>query len=114
MLKAFKDSEGNIVGVVNCFQDVTERKLAEDAALRLAAIVESSDDAIVGWSRTADGQLSLRWTESGGPTIAPPTHHGCGTRIIENIIERLFTAAGVAHASSGMAQRSTSGAMFES
>ena len=46
--KAFKDSEGNIVGAVNCFQDVTERKLAEDAALRLAAIVESSDDAIVG------------------------------------------------------------------
>ena len=33
---------------VNCFQDITERKRNEDAALRLAAIVESSDDAIVG------------------------------------------------------------------
>jgi PAS domain S-box-containing protein len=47
-IEAIKDSGGNIVGAVNCFQDVTERKLAEDAALRLAAIVESSDDAIVG------------------------------------------------------------------
>src|SRR6476646_1868434 len=47
-IEAIKDSEGNIVGAVNCFQDVTERKLAEDAAQRLAAILESSDDAIVG------------------------------------------------------------------
>lgn len=47
-IEAVKDGEGNIVGAVNCFQDVTERKLAEEAALRLAAIVESSDDAIVG------------------------------------------------------------------
>jgi PAS domain S-box-containing protein len=46
-IEAVKDG-GNIVGAVNCFQDVTERKLAEDAALRLAAIVDSSDDAIVG------------------------------------------------------------------
>jgi PAS domain-containing protein len=47
-IEAIKDSEGNIVGAVNCFQDVTGRKHAEDAARRLAAIVESSDDAIVG------------------------------------------------------------------
>jgi PAS domain S-box-containing protein len=47
-IEAIKDSDGNIVGAVNCFQDVTARRLAEDAALRLAAIVESSDDAIVG------------------------------------------------------------------
>jgi PAS domain S-box-containing protein len=47
-IEAIKDSDGTIVGAINCFQDVTERRLAEDAALRLAAIVESSDDAIVG------------------------------------------------------------------
>jgi PAS domain S-box-containing protein len=47
-IEAIKDSDGNIVGAVNCFQDVTERKHAEDAARRIAAIVESSDDAIVG------------------------------------------------------------------
>jgi PAS domain-containing protein len=47
-IEAIKDSDGNIAGAVNCFQDITERRLVEDAALRLAAIVESSDDAIVG------------------------------------------------------------------
>src|SRR3984885_12009984 len=47
-IEAIKDGDGNIAGAVNCFQDVTERRRAEDAALRLAAIVESSDDAIVG------------------------------------------------------------------
>ena len=35
------------------FRDVTERKAAEEAQARLAAIVESSEDAIV--SKTLDG-----------------------------------------------------------
>src|SRR5260221_2252771 len=47
-IEAVKDSAGNIVGAVNCFQDITERKRSEASALRLAAIIESSDDAIVG------------------------------------------------------------------
>jgi PAS domain S-box-containing protein len=47
-IEAVKDSGGNIVGAVNCFQDITERKRGEEAALRLAAIIESSDDAIIG------------------------------------------------------------------
>jgi PAS domain S-box-containing protein len=47
-IEALKDSNGNIVGAVNCFHDITERKHGEEAALRLAAIVESSDDAIIG------------------------------------------------------------------
>ena len=46
-IEAIKDSDGNIVGAVNCFQDITERKRSEEAAQRLAAIVESSDDVIV-------------------------------------------------------------------
>jgi len=49
-IEAVKDTAGNIVGAVNCFQDITERKRGEEAALRLAAIIESSDDAIVGTS----------------------------------------------------------------
>jgi PAS domain S-box-containing protein len=55
-IEAIKDSDGNITGAVNCFQDVTERRHAEDAALRLAAIVESSDDAIVG--KNLDGIIT--------------------------------------------------------
>jgi PAS domain S-box-containing protein len=52
-IEAIKDSGGNVVGAVNCFQDITERKRSEEAALQLAAIIESSDDAIV--SKDLDG-----------------------------------------------------------
>jgi PAS domain S-box-containing protein len=39
-----------VTGVSAIARDITERKSVETAAARLAAIVESSDDAIVGWS----------------------------------------------------------------
>jgi len=55
-IEAVKDSGGNVVGAVNCFQDITERKRSEEAALRLAAIVESSDGAIV--SKDLDGIIT--------------------------------------------------------
>jgi len=55
-IEAIKDSGGNVVGAVNCFQDITERKRSEEAALRLAAIIESSDDAIV--SKDLDGIIT--------------------------------------------------------
>ncbi|MBR1198318.1 PAS domain S-box protein [Bradyrhizobium sp. AUGA SZCCT0240] len=55
-IEAIKDSGGNVVGAVNCFQDVTERKRSEETALRLAAIIESSDDAIV--SKDLDGIIT--------------------------------------------------------
>ncbi|MFY9841298.1 MAG: PAS domain S-box protein, partial [Xanthobacteraceae bacterium] len=55
-IEPVRDSDGNLVGAVNCFQDVTERKRTEEAALRLAAIVESSDDAIVG--KNLDGIIT--------------------------------------------------------
>jgi PAS domain S-box-containing protein len=42
-----RDADGNLMGAVNALIDVTERKKTEDAARRLAAIVESSDDVIV-------------------------------------------------------------------
>jgi PAS domain S-box-containing protein len=43
-----KDEEGNTTGVVLVFHDITERRQSEDAVLKLAAIVESTDDAIFG------------------------------------------------------------------
>ncbi|HEY0255855.1 MAG TPA: PAS domain S-box protein [Candidatus Methylacidiphilales bacterium] len=43
-----REASGEISGVVLVFRDVTERRAAEVAAQRLAAIVHSSDDAIIG------------------------------------------------------------------
>ena len=40
--------DGTVSGVVLVFRDVTESRRAMDARLHLAAIVESSDDAIIG------------------------------------------------------------------
>src|SRR5258708_30008996 len=43
----------------------------------------------IAWSLTAGERLSLRWIESGGPTVTPPTHRGFGTRVMENMIGQL-------------------------
>ncbi|SIN68035.1 PAS domain S-box-containing protein [Singulisphaera sp. GP187] len=51
-----RDESGQIVGVVLVFRDVTERRRAEEARSHLAAIVESSDDAIIG--TTLDGTIT--------------------------------------------------------
>jgi PAS domain S-box-containing protein len=42
-----RDSEGRVVGAINMLVDITDRKRTDEANARLAAIVESSDDAIV-------------------------------------------------------------------
>jgi len=64
---------------------ISLHELATNAA-KYGSLSAAEGDVEIAWSRTTGGQLTLRWTESGGPTIAPPTHWGCGTRIIENII----------------------------
>ena len=96
-IEAIKDSGGNIVGAVNCFQDVTEHKLAEDAPLRLAAIVESSDDAIVGkgldgiitsWNAAAERIFGYVAEEIIGKPITiliPPDYQKEEEAIIERI-----------------------------
>ena len=46
-IRPLKNERGEVTGAINCFYDITERKQAELAAASLAAIVESSDDAII-------------------------------------------------------------------
>jgi len=50
------NERGKIIGAINCLFDITERKRAEAAAMRLAAVVQSSHDAIV--AKTLNGIIT--------------------------------------------------------
>jgi PAS domain S-box-containing protein len=41
----------------------------------------------VKWSRAADGQLTLHWTESSGPPTKKPTRRGFGMSVIKRMIQ---------------------------
>ena len=52
----FHDDCGRLIGAVTVLMDVTEQRRAEEAEHRLAAIVESCDDAIIG--KTLEGVIT--------------------------------------------------------
>jgi PAS domain S-box-containing protein len=56
-----RDGEGNIIGVVLVFRNITERRQAEEARHKFTSIVESSEDAIL--SKTLDGIITS-WNAS--------------------------------------------------
>jgi PAS domain S-box-containing protein len=55
-LEPLQDDRGVVHAVAGVSRDITDRKRAEEASSRLAAIVEGSDDAIIG--KTLDGVIS--------------------------------------------------------
>ncbi len=91
------DNSGKALGAVLVFRDVTERKRAEETRTRLAAIVESSQDAIVSktldgiirsWNAGAERLFGYTAEEAVGKPITiiiPPERHAEEASILERL-----------------------------
>jgi PAS domain S-box-containing protein len=99
------DDAGEILGVVLVFRDATEMRRAQESAERLAAIVEHSDDAIIGkdlngnitsWNAAAERLYGLTAQEAVGQpitVIVPPDRQA----ELKTIMERLVRGERVEH-----------------
>jgi PAS domain S-box-containing protein len=67
---------------------VTLHELATNAA-KYGALSTANGHIDLKWSHEANGRLKLRWIETGGPTVEPPTRRGFGRRVIEQMIAQL-------------------------
>ena len=92
-----RQSDGTVQGVVLVFRDCTEQKQAERTLARLAAIVESSDDAILSkdlhgviqtWNAGAERLFGYRADEAVGQSIMlllPPERIHEEEQILERV-----------------------------
>ena len=91
------NQKGEVAQILLSYRDITERKRAEDARSRLAAIVDSSDDAIIGkdlngivtsWNKGAEKIFGYHAGEMIGQSIQrllPPGHDDDEDGILERI-----------------------------
>jgi two-component system, sensor histidine kinase and response regulator len=89
------NSNGKLIGLSTIMRDVTQRKRAERESAALAAIVESSDDAINSvspdlrityWNHGAEKMFGFTSAEAIGQPLTlfiPPDHHQNAREIIE-------------------------------
>ena len=64
---------------------VALHELATNAA-KYGALSVPDGHVRVEWSHEQNGRLVLRWIETGGPPVEPPTRRGFGTRVMENMV----------------------------
>jgi PAS domain S-box-containing protein len=67
---------------------VALHELATNAA-KYGAFSTANGYIDLKWSHDANGRLNLRWIETGGPIVQPPTRIGFGRRVIEQMITQL-------------------------
>ncbi|SFJ50063.1 PAS domain S-box protein [Planctomicrobium piriforme] len=94
-----RGQNGEIAGVVLVFRDVTEARRAVETRLHLAAIVESSDDAIIGqdlqgtilsWNSGAQRLYGYRAEDIIGrplTALAPPDHADEMPQMLQQIMQ---------------------------
>jgi len=57
-------------------------------AVKFGALSVDTGRVQLRWGRLTDGGFELTWTESGGPTVAPPARRGFGSTLLEDVTSR--------------------------
>jgi two-component sensor histidine kinase len=55
-------------------------------AVKYGALSTSAGRVAVEWARPAGDRFAVRWTETGGPPVKPPTRRGFGTGMISQLM----------------------------
>lgn len=69
---------------------------------KFGALSSSSGHVEIAWTvDEIEQRLRLKWSESGGPVVAPPTRRSYGTRMIESLGQQLNGQVRLAYEPSG-------------
>ena len=72
-------------------------------ALKFGALSNSTGGVEVSWAiDEKDQRFRLKWTESGGPAVQPPTRSGFGTRLIDRLADQLQGRAQLKYEPAGL------------
>ena len=81
-----KDDDNNIIGAVKIARNITEKKKADESRFRLAAIVESADDAIISKDLSS---IVKSWNDSAMRTFGYTAAEMIGQSILKIIPKEL-------------------------